>query len=136
MSKSYVKHDYAVTGNDYVEIEGGEGGGVNYSTEEHVIGKVADKTLYGKTIVFNNVAGNTFTTEAHGIADLDTIWNIRGVVLYGTGSVAVVGPYIGDLSTLTNYAGAYVWEGNISVKIGSSIAPGTVMITLEYLKTE
>lgn len=138
MAKAYVKHDYTVTGRDYVETEGGGGGdgGVNYSTEEHVIGKVADKTLYGKTIVINNVAGNSYITEPHGITDLDTVWNIRGVVLYGTGGVAIVGPYIGDLSSLTNYAGALLEGSDIGVKIGADIAPGTVILELEYQKTE
>lgn len=138
MSKLYLQHDYAVTGRDYVETEGGDtpAGGVNYSTEEHVIGKVADKTLYGKTIVINNVAGNSYITEPHGITDLDTVWNIRGVVLYGTGNVAIVGPFIADLSALSYYAGALLEGNNMAVKIGADIAPGTVILELEYQKTE
>ena len=139
MAKAFVKHDYAVTGRDYVETEGGgdtPAGGISYSTDEHIIGTVADKTLYGKTIIVNSVAANTFISQAHGISDIDTIWNIRGVVLYGTGNAAMVGPYIGDLSNLTNYAGARVSGDSIALKIGSDLAPGTVMIDLEYTKTE
>jgi len=40
------------------EIEGGSSGDINYSTEEHVIGKWIDGTtdLYEKTVTFNNVS--------------------------------------------------------------------------------
>lgn len=45
MAKAYVKHDYAVTGRDYVETDGGDtpgGGGADYSPEIHKAGKWYD----------------------------------------------------------------------------------------------
>lgn len=53
MAKAFVKHDYAVTGRDYVETEGGDtpAGGINYSTEEQDTGLkwINDDAIYQKT---------------------------------------------------------------------------------------
>lgn len=66
MSKLYVQHDYKVTGRDYVDTEGGEGGGggVNYSTEEQATGLkwIDGSAIYQKTFDLNvSESGSTST---------------------------------------------------------------------------
>ena len=63
MAKAYVKHDYAVTGRDYVETEGGDtpAGGISYSTDEQDTGlKWVDcKSIYQTTYALENITSST-----------------------------------------------------------------------------
>ena len=69
MSKWYLQHDYAVTGRDYVDTEGGEGGGggVDYSTEEQATGL---KWIDGKELYQITVTGNFSGTTFHSVTGI------------------------------------------------------------------
>lgn len=72
MSKLYLQHDYAVTGRDYVDTEGGDtpAGGIDYSTEEQDTGLkwIDGKALYQITVT-GNFSGGTFSANT-GITEM------------------------------------------------------------------
>ena len=87
MSKLYVQHDYQVTGKDYVETDGGGGGGTNIDYSEGVV-DTGDKWTDGKKIYAVAVAGTTPATAGSGasvgddLTDLgiDSIVSIEGTI--------------------------------------------------------
>ena len=85
MSKLYVQHDYAVTGRDYVETDGGDtpagGGSAGYDMEEHVVGKWIDGSdLYECTystewaVAASTSGARTQTLELNVPDVKDLIW--------------------------------------------------------------
>ena len=82
MAKAYVKHDYAVTGRDYVETEGGggSGGGVSYSTEEQDTGLtwIDGSKVYQKTFACGPAPSNKHLEVPHGIEDLALVVYMGG----------------------------------------------------------
>ena len=126
MARAYVKHDYAVTGRDYVETDGGDtpAGGLSYSTEEQDTGLkwIDDKSIYQITIDLENavtIPQNT-TTSVCSVSDLgiDTLVNI--VIKPGKTSIC------GELT--------YIDEGYLKVNFHQAWSVKT--ITLWYTKTE
>lgn len=126
MSKLYLQHDYAVTGRDYVETEGGDtpAGGISYSTEEQDTGLkwIDDKSIYQITIDLENavtIPQNT-TTSVCSVSDLsiDTLVNI----IVKPGKTAICGELM------------YIDEGYLKVNFHQAWAVKT--ITLWYTKTE
>ena len=136
MAKAYVKHDYVVTGRDYVETDGGDtpGGGISYSTEEQDTGL---KWVDGKKIYQITFTG---TTSATG--DNTIIGNAAGIdtVLTMTGYIKGTGRILTGFVNNTNYAGFYysTESANISVWFpDSSIFHGKeTAVTIQYTKTE
>ena len=132
MAKAYVKHDYAVTGRDYVETEGGEGGGgVNYSTEEHVIGTWTDgSALYQKTIIASPTWSNKSTTI---VLDAGTLCrDIKGGVTTETGADLIPFGY----SASGEYVRCYQTGSGLSVYNEFASSRPYVSITIQYTKTE
>ena len=90
MAKAYVKHDYAVTGRDYVETEGGDtpAGGVSYSTEEREIGTwIDDSPVYERTFVLDealNVSYNSWTASSIDSTEMNVIISASGIHADGT----------------------------------------------------
>lgn len=132
MAKAYVKHDYTVTGRDYVETEGGEGGGgVNYSTEEHVIGTWTDgSTLYEKTIFESPTWENKTTAIALGAND--TCKDIKGGVTTATGADLIPFGY----TAAGEYVRCYQSGSSLSVYNEFYSSRSYVLITIQYVKTE
>lgn len=123
MSKLYLQHDYQVTGKDYVETEGGAGGGgVNYSTEEQVIGNWTDgKPLYQITIELAEavtIPANTWTT----VSDVSAL-DIKELVST-TGK-----PHEKQSASLDGYV-----DGT-SLKVNTYLAWQLISITIQYTKT-
>ena len=127
MAKAYVKHDYAVTGRDYVETDGGgdtPAGGVDYSTEEQDTGlKWLDgKSIYQITIDLEtavNVSANTDTSicSVSGLG-IDTLVNS----IVKANKTSVIGGF------------GFVDSGYFKVNIHETWIVKTV--TLLYTKTE
>lgn len=126
MSRLYVQHDYAVTGRDYVETDGGDtpAGGISYSTEEQDTGLkwIDDKNIYQITIDLENavtIPQNT-TTSVCSVSDLsiDTLVNI----VTKPSKTAICGEL------------AYIDEGYLKVNFHQAWLVKT--ITLWYTKTE
>ena len=90
MSKLYLQHDYAVTGRDYVETEGGDtpAGGVNYSTEEQEIGTWIDGTpVYEKVVVLEEsliVSYNSWTNTTIDTSQMQNVILVYGIHEDGT----------------------------------------------------
>lgn len=139
MAKAYVKHDYAVTGRDYVETEGGDtpAGGINYSAEEQDTGlKWLDgKAIYQKTIIYDTaVAANatvTLTLADYDITDIDNIIDIRGISFDGI-------PVNCRWSQGYNWGVTTFADGPTRIKIVTGVDRTFTgfWITLQYTKTE
>ena len=139
MSKLYVQHDYAVTGRDYVETDGGDtpAGGIDYSTEEQDTGLkwIDGSPIFQKTIVYTTaIAANSTTTLALADyigADIATIVEINGI----TGSGIPVnsrwpqGGYNWGIAT-------YVSDSNLNIVNGANNIDTGIYITIKYTKTE
>lgn len=84
MAKAYVKHDYAVTGRDYVETDGGDtpAGGADYSPEIHKVGKWYDGSdLYECTYSTEwAVAAGTSGTKTQSLTV--NVPNVKDLVWY------------------------------------------------------
>lgn len=124
MAKAYVKHDYAVTGRDYVETDGGDtpGGGVDYSTEEQDTGI---KWLNGSPIYvksFTELSVETNGTTWVTLAAIDGLSMVLSVDAYASG-----GQKVAVAETMAN-------ENNVRLSVVSSgfnrtIATATVYYT-------
>lgn len=101
MAKAYVKHDYAVTGRDYVETEGGDtpAGGISYSTEEKQVGTgLEGEPLYQITVPLTGLTrdgqwktgldvsitgvAKIYKYEAYGTNDTNTVMDLNNNVSY------------------------------------------------------
>ena len=139
MAKAYVKHDYAVTGRDYVETEGGDtpaSGGINYSTDEHEVGTWIDgSTLYEKTVDFGALPNTTIKSVAHGISDLKDIVYISAVTKNGSNQFASIP--ITNVLTVDQQVQIYLDATNINIKSGANYSAWSgCMVTIQYTKTE
>ena len=124
MAKAYVKHDYAVTGRDYVETDGGDtpGGGVDYYTEEQDTGI---KWLNGSPIYvksFTELSVETNGTTWVTLAAIDGLSMVLSVDAYASG-----GQKVAVAETMAN-------ENNVRLSVVSSgfnrtIATATVYYT-------
>lgn len=134
MAKAYVQRDTAVTGKYYVETEGGgdtPAGGVNYSTEEHVIGTWTDgSTLYEKTII----ESPTWENKTAAITlDANTVCKyIEGGVTTNTGTDLIPFGYTAS----GEYVRCYQSGSSLSVYNEFYSSRPYVSITIRYTKTE
>lgn len=140
MSVIYVKHDYRITGNDYIETDGGEApaGGIDYSEDEHETGInwIDGKPIYEKTINCGAGPNNTTKQVAHGISDIDNIIRIKGAG-FGTGGDFKPMPFVqaggGGLAYQIQIDAD---KTNINIKAAYNAVNTNVYITLQYTKTE
>ena len=81
MAKYYIKHDYKITGKDYVETDGGDTpGGVPYSTEEQDTGltwidgsPIYQKTFSSEFVTVTGTGWETTDIDLTGLAVKDII---------------------------------------------------------------
>lgn len=142
MAKAYVKHDYAVTGRDYVETEGGDtpaGGGINYSTDEQDTGLtwINGSHVYQKTISMGTLPNNSTITIPHGISGLNVI-----IHMYGSANSSQSG-YTIPLEDLDAQAGINsairLYANNTNLYITTKADQSTYdtcYVTMCYTKTE
>ena len=139
MAKAYVKHDYAVTGRDYVDTEGGAGGGgVNYSAEEQDTGlKWLDgNTIYQTTFDTGTLPNNTTKTVAHGITDLNYVIEVRGFAKNPLTGEIIPLPYTASAGA-SGQVGVSFTATNIEIFTGGNLGGYTESwITLLYTKSE
>jgi hypothetical protein len=144
MAKAYVKHDYAVKGRDYVETDGGDtpgGGGINYSTEERVVGTWIDgKPLYQITVSFTIGSSGTYNTYDTGIDDVSIIASIKGVVALSNAFIELT-PYTDNSASvqpLQIQAMCSLSSNHVSIdyRNGAAVVGETCYVTLQYTKTE
>lgn len=133
MAKAYVKHDYAVTGRDYVETEGGgdtPAGGVDYSTEEQDTGRkwIDGSAIYVKSWIWDSPitisANSAKTLTSSGVTIPDGNYIIRAEVVSTADKRVYSTFYVG-------YSGSDI---EIYNPVGSAFALGA--LTLYYTKTE
>ena len=125
MAKAYVKHDYAVTGRDYVETEGGDtpAGGINYSTEEQDTGLkwLNGEAIYQKTFTGTFSMTGTSWTSFADVTNEDIL--ISASAQDESGQVyAISGGFADTKTKLAAY-------NPFSTRVFTSI-------TLQYTKTE
>lgn len=131
MAKAFVKHDYAVTGRDYVETDGGDtpAGGISYSTEEQDTGLkwIDNSIVYQKTFTGSTTANadHTVISEELTAATCKIVGSSISV-----GTMASAG-YINS----SNYCG--LWLANAALSIYHPTTDSkTYTITVKYIKTE
>lgn len=134
MAKFYVKHDYKITGKDYIETDGGDtpAGGLSYSTEEQDTGLtwIDGKKIYQKTFPteFITVSGTGWETTDVDVSGLAISDIIRGETLR-------------DLTTrkgpLNVFQYSITADNKLQIALNSN-ASGLQLtdITLWYTKTE
>lgn len=129
MAKAFVKHDYAVTGRDYVETEGGgdtPAGGISYSTEEQDTGiKWLDgRTVYQKTFTYETfieVSPTAWTATGSTVTGGDTVLTAWGISASG-----VCAPLMG-----------YFDSGALKIQTPRNSNNSEVStLTITYIKTE
>lgn len=134
MAKAYVKHDYAVTGRDYVETEGGDtpAGGISYSTEEQDTGLtwIDGSKIYQKTFTssYVTVSGTNWQTTDIDVSGLGITNVITGNTLRVAGALKVP-------LAVAQYA--ISGENRLQIIFSVSTPDLTLdSITLTYTKTE
>lgn len=139
MAKAYVKHDYAVTGRDYVETEGGGGGaGGSYSTEKHQVGTWIDGSpIYEITIDVAPLPNNT-SASFDIDADLNRVISMEGYAIESTDKWNI---FFNDVSTiaLMNNIRVYanVSSKKLYVQTGFDMSSYTeAYVTVRYTTTE
>lgn len=139
MSKLYLQHDYAVTGRDYVETEGGDtpAGGVNYSTEEQDTGLkwIDGNTIYQITVDTGALPNSSTKNVAHGITDLNYVIDCKGFAKNPLSGDNLPLPYIA--TSAVGQLGLSVTSSNVQLFTGSNLSAYTASwITLLYTKSE
>lgn len=118
------------------EVEGGGGGssgGINYSTNEQVIGTWIDgKPLYQKTIELNGLSETSYFYDL-SILGCETCISANGLIKLGSSGVNqwVTSPFLES----GNYMAGIMWQGsNNSICIKSNWGMSQAIITVQYTK--
>lgn len=144
MSRSYVKHDYAVTGKDYVEIDGGDtpaAGGINYSTEEQDTGL---KWIDGKEIYQITLTGTTGAVASTGITVIDLSGMGIDKVVNFDGKFDAGYPLNSNASSANSGYWSFAQIANdnngkveaLYMLTGASFVSLPITVTFKYTKTE
>ena len=109
-------------------------GGINYSTEEQVVGTWIDgKTLYQKTVSCGALPNATIKNVAHGISNYSEIVNIYGIT--HDNKIGFALPYV-DRTSVSNQFGFYVTDTNVVLTAGTDRSNMTpTYVTIQYTKT-
>lgn len=131
MAKAYVKHDYVVTGRDYVETEGGDtpAGGVSYSTEEQDTGLtwIDGRKIYQITVDLESVltiSPDSFADTPLSNSGLALIIDAKAI--NSTGSLFPVAANRDAVSGYVQLGNMRAYNANTDVKT----------FTIWYVKTE
>ena len=141
MTKAFVKHDYAVTGRDYVETEGGgdtPAGGISYSTTEQDTGLkwIDNKPIYQITYDISSItSSNTNLVDITSLG-CENIVKIEGWVK-GTETSYPCIIYSSETSQFVlflSHSGGHTYiRGRGAVGSGSI---SNAFVTIWYTKTE
>ena len=141
MAKAYVKHDYAVTGRDYVETEGGgdtPAGGISYSTEEQDTGLkwLDEKPIYQKTYDIGAIPNST-SKVIDTLAGVDKVIFINGFCYQSNAEAIRMRPlpFIAVSSTNDNIR-LDVTDNELRIVTASAWTNYTGFVTIQYTKTE
>lgn len=141
MAKAYVKHDYAVTGRDYVETEGGgdtPAGGISYSTEEQDTGLkwLDEKPIYQKTYDIGTIPNST-SKVIDTLTGVDKVISINGFCYQLTAEAIRMRPlpFIA-VSSINDNIRLDITDNELRIVTASAWTNYTGFITIQYTKTE
>ena len=110
----------------------------DYSTTEKVVGKWVDNSvIYESTVHIDALpaAASTGTDYPHGIANIDKIVGITGVILFPGGNVAPIPHVISKADAVTSQIGLVANATNIVINVGADRSGCDAYVTLQYTKT-
>lgn len=111
------------------------GGSVNYSTEEHVVGKWIDgRTLYERTVSYSNVSNGESTFNLD-VLNVDNLFIHDGVAfgMYGGPSYLMPLNYNDGHTVISVYI-LHVSSNNINLNVISSSDLNEINVTIRYTK--
>lgn len=130
MAKAYVKHDYAVTGRDYVETDGGDtpAGGIDYSTEEQDTGRkwIDGSKIYQITVDLDvplSIAASSFANTSLSNEGMTRIIDVKAMNATGT---------LFPVAANCDSASGYVQLGNMRP---ADAVTSVKTFTIQYTKT-
>lgn len=121
--------------NEFVAVYGDDPIILDYSTNEINTGTkwIDGKTIYKKTVDCGTLPNNTSKDVAHNISNLDTIINIQGVSIAGSGRVMPL-PMVGG--TAQYDVTMDIYAGNIELTtFADRTAYTKTYVTIYYTKT-
>ena len=105
-----------------------------YSTDEHVVGTWIDgKVLYEKTILINSMPNATTTNYAHNIANIDSIVEARGLMVFSSGNALIIPT--GYPTNDENSVYVSVQKTQLAIATGVDRSNCSGIITMRYTKT-
>lgn len=121
--------DSAEISNGYIQS------GLNYSTNEQVIGKWVDgKPVYQKTVACGALPNSTNKIVNHNISNLDYIIEWTGSASDSTG-IHIKFPYV-NITTLGNSCNVWIDKTGIGIETASNLSNYTKSyVTIQYTKT-
>lgn len=136
MSKYYIKHDYKITGKDYVETDGDTPGGISYSQEEQSTGThwIDGKEIYQITVDCGAAPNNTLVDIPHNIANVDKVIALWGIG-FDTGNVYKPIPMV-TAGSATQQIRLTADATNINIGTAYNASSVNIYVTLQYTKTE
>lgn len=140
MAKAYVKHDYAVTGRDYVETDGGDtpGGGISYSTEEQDTGLkwINGKSIYQKTYEIGEIPNST-SKVITTLSGVDVVIALNGFCYQANAEAVRMRPLpFSAVSNVTDNIRLDITDNELRIVTASSWTNYTGYVTIQYTKTE
>ena len=140
MAKAYVKHDYAVTGRDYVETEGGDtpAGGISYSTEEQDTGLkwIDGKSIYQKTYEIGEIPNST-SKVITTLSGVDVVIALNGFCYQASAEAVRMRPLpFSAVSNITDNIRLDITDDELRIVTASSWTNYTGYVTIQYTKTE
>jgi hypothetical protein len=129
--------EYDAASSKWKNADASGGGGVNYSTQERVIGTWIDgKPLYQKTIDFGVMPSSTTKSVVHGISNIKRIVSIEGYSFNSTaGNLTVPLPFV-STSALGSQMDIRCDFTNVTVITGTGRQNfAESFVTLRYTKT-
>lgn len=109
---------------------------MDYSTSEKVVGKWFDgKPLYQKTVSCGALPNASYTTTAHGIANIDSIVGIIGMAVRTSDHISLTLPYASVVSAQDSVA-INASRSNIRIDAGNDKHSfDNSYVTIQYTKT-
>lgn len=120
--------------NHYVAVYGGDPIVLDYSTSEINTGTkwINGKTIYKKTVQIASLPNATSTGYPHGVSNLETVVDIKGIHRMGVYAYDLSAPGIGGSQYGLQLS---VDATNIYVNVGSDRHSDSADITIYYTKT-
>lgn len=107
---------------------------LNYSTDEHIVGKWIDGSdLYEKTVDFGALPNATSKQVNHGINNLGTMVEIRGIAVRSSDNTSKPLPFSDP--TTTKIISLEATTSVIYTETGTNYSAYNAWVTLRYTKT-